>query len=112
MAQAMEMDIQEYMTSEGRVPFREWLENLRDRAARARIRIRLDRMRLGNPGDCRSLNNGIYELRVAYGPGYRIYFAWLNRTVVLLLAGGDKNSQHVDIDRATTYWNDFRARQT
>ncbi|MHB8474395.1 MAG: type II toxin-antitoxin system RelE/ParE family toxin [Gammaproteobacteria bacterium] len=103
------MDILEYMAADGRVPFREWLKDLRDRSARARIRIRLDRVRLGNLGDYRALSNGLYELRIAYGPGYRVYFALLDRSVVLLLTGADKGSQRSDIDTARTYWNDFRA---
>lgn len=86
------MDIREYVTEDGKVPFRDWLYGLRDRVARARIRIRLDRVRLGNLGDYRQLNGGLYELRIAFGPGYRVYFAMMDQAVVLLLAGGDKGN--------------------
>jgi len=106
-----DMDIQAYMRKDGTVPFRMWIDGLRDRSARARIRIRLDRVRLGNLGDHRTLGGGLYELRIDYGPGYRVYFALMDKTVVLLLAGGDKGSQRNDIATARFYWNDFRAQR-
>lgn len=64
-----------YVTSEGREPFREWLNSLRDQKARAKIRVRLDRISLGNFGDCHAVGHGVQELRIDYGPGYRVYFA-------------------------------------
>jgi putative addiction module killer protein len=101
------MDIREYLTNEGRSPFGVWLGGLRDVRTRARIRIRLDRVRLGNLGDYRSVGNGIYELRLAYGPGYRLYFGIADRTTVVLLAGGNKRTQQSDIIRAKHYWTDY-----
>ncbi len=68
------MDIREYLTHDGQSPFALWLRGLRDRRAGARIRVRLDRVRLGNLGDYRALGEGVYESRIAQGPGYRVYF--------------------------------------
>jgi putative addiction module killer protein len=80
--------------------FATWLAALRDREANARILARLDRVRLGNFGDTRSVGGGVFELRVDHGPGYRLYYARRGLTVVLLLVGGDKSTQAADIARA------------
>ncbi len=101
------MDIQEYVTRDGRSPFGAWLRSLRDVHARARIRVRLDRVRLGNLGDYRTVGNSVYELRLTYGPGYRLYFGVVDRTTLILLAGGDKGTQKRDIARARGYWADY-----
>ncbi len=101
------MDIREYVTREGCSPFGTWLNSLRDVHARARIRVRLDRVRLGNLGDYRLVGNGVYELRLSFGPGYRLYFGVLHRTTMMLLTGGDKRTQRRDIERAKTYWADY-----
>ena len=77
-----------------------WLEGLRDRRAAARIAIRIDRLRLGNPGDVKSVGGGVSEMRIDYGPGYRVYFANVGVQIVLLLCGGDKSTQARDIERA------------
>nr|VFJ63691.1 MAG: putative addiction module killer protein [Candidatus Kentron sp. FW] len=77
-----------------------WFENLRDRAAKARIDVRIRRLSLGNPGDARPVGEGISELRVDYGPGYRIYFVRRRKELIILLAGGDKSSQSQDIKQA------------
>ena len=77
-----------------------WFRRLRDRQARARIDIRIRRLSLGNPGDVRSVGRGVSELRIDYGPGYRVYFARSGEAVIVLLAGGDKGSQDRDIRRA------------
>ncbi|HFE67021.1 MAG TPA: type II toxin-antitoxin system RelE/ParE family toxin, partial [Chloroflexi bacterium] len=82
------IELLEYMTEDKRNPFREWLEGLRDRQARARIRVRLNRIRLGNFGDCKSVGAGVNELRIPHGPGYRVYFGRKGKTVVILLYGG------------------------
>jgi len=86
----------------------EWLAGLKDIKARAKIVTRLDRLALGNFGDCRSLRGGLFELRIDWGPGYRIYYALLGRTCVLLLCGGDKRKQSSDIRRAVEYLKDYR----
>lgn len=78
----------------------EWLDGLRDIRARARIQVRIERLAAGNAGDVRPVGEGVSELRIDYGPGYRVYFTRRGRDVVILLAGGDKSSQAVDIRMA------------
>ncbi|KAM3090845.1 type II toxin-antitoxin system RelE/ParE family toxin [Phormidesmis sp. 146-35] len=85
-------DIQLYTTASGKVPFTQWLEALRDIKTQTIINKRLDRVRLGNLGDHRSVGSGVYELRIDYGSGYRIYFNQIETTIVLLLCGGDKST--------------------
>lgn len=80
----------------------EWFASLRDRQARARIDARIRRLSLGNPGDVKPVGEGVSELRIDYGPGYRVYFAQRSRTLVVLLAGGDKRTQNRDIKLAQT----------
>jgi putative addiction module killer protein len=80
--------------------FSDWLAGLRDRNAKARIVLRLRRLELGNPGDVKAIGGGLSELRVDYGPGYRIYLVQRGDTVVILLCGGDKRTQKADIARA------------
>ena len=102
-------DIQRYSTPDGKVPFSEWLDSLRDLKAKFKIDRRLDRVGTGNFGDYRSVGEGVYELRVNYGPGYRVYFGQVEETIVLLLIGGDKSTQEQDIRKAKTYWTDYRS---
>ncbi len=80
--------------------FAEWIDDLRDIRGRARIQARIERLAMGNPGDAKSVGEGVCELRINYGPGYRVYFTRRGREVVLLLAGGDKSSQTRDIRTA------------
>jgi putative addiction module killer protein len=80
--------------------YAEWFENLRDRAAKTRIDIRIRRLSIGNPGDSKPVGEGVSELRVDHGPGYRIYFIQKGSVYVVLLAGGDKSSQDKDIRNA------------
>ena len=80
--------------------FDTWLRGLRDRQAKARIEVRIRRLSLDNPGQYRSLKNGINELKIDYGPGYRVYYTFRNQTLVLLLCGGDKATQDQDIKTA------------
>lgn len=77
-----------------------WFDNLRDRNARMRINIRIRRLSLGNPGDVRPIGEGVSELRIDYGPGYRVYFVQSGPALVILLAGGSKSTQNRDIKRA------------
>lgn len=100
----------EYLTEDGENPFHNWLSSRIDRAARARIRVRLNRVRLGNFGDCKPVGKGVNELRVNYGPGYRIYYGKSKKTIVILLCGGSKKSQSRDILLAQEYWADFKRR--
>jgi len=80
--------------------FSDWFARLRDREARARITVRIRRLSLGNPGDVRPVGGGVSEMRIDYGPGYRVYFVRRGDTVVILLCGGDKSTQARDIARA------------
>ena len=100
----------DYTTEDGRNPFREWLAELRDKRAAARVQARLERLRVGNFGDAKSVGKGVSELRVSYGPGYRVYYARHGEMVVVLLCGGDKSSQPGDIRDAQLYWADFKRR--
>ena len=100
-----------YSTPRGTYPFDLWLASLEDRQARARIRKRLARVRLGNLGDYKSVGEGVQELRINYGPGYRIYFARSDNQIVLLLCGGDKKTQSKDILKAKQYWADYQEKE-
>ena len=80
--------------------YRKWLDALKDQAARARILVRVDRLIHGNPGDYRNLTQGVSELKIDVGPGYRVYYAQRGDTLLLLIAGGDKSTQTKDIARA------------
>ena len=80
--------------------FASWLERLRDQRAIARIQIRIRRLSLGNAGDAKSVGDGVSELRIDYGPGYRVYFTRRNLVLVILLCGGDKDNQSRDIEKA------------
>ena len=106
----MPKELHIYVTEDGRCPFSEWLASLQNSKARAKIRVRLDRISLGNFGDCHGVGEGVRELRIDYGPGYRVYFGQLGSTIVLLLCGGDKSTQANDIDLAKHYWNEYRRR--
>lgn len=104
------IDVRRYVTRAGKDVFGEWLASLKDTRARAKIVIRIDRLSAGNFGDCKPLGQGLHELRVDWGPGYRVYYAILRKQVVLLLGGGDKRKQSSDIDRALDYLRDYKER--
>lgn len=80
--------------------FTEWFVCLRDRQARARIQSRIDRAEIGNFGDCNPVGSGVSEMRIHYGPGYRVYFVQRGKALIILLAGGDKHTQPTDITTA------------
>ena len=105
-----EQEVRVYARLDGTEPFTNWLRSLRDGKARGRIRQRIARVRLGNFGDVRSVGDGVQELRIPFGPGFRIYFGREGDSVVILLSGGDKSTQTRDIDRAKEYWRDYRSR--
>ncbi len=100
-----------YSTSEGRKPFQEWIDSLRDYDARARILVRLDRVRLGSLGDWKSVGEDVQELRIDIGPGYRVYFGQDAKSIVILLCGGRKATQRRDIADAKRYWQNYRSRK-
>lgn len=102
--------IRYYQTTLGKIPFKEWIEGLKDSKVRHRIRARLDRIELGNFGDYKALAEGISELRLQFGAGYRVYFAEQDDYFIILLCGGDKSSQGKDIETAKHYWKDLLER--
>jgi putative addiction module killer protein len=104
------IEIRRYLTRAGRIVFSEWFAELADASARARIRDRIDRLSQGNFGDSKSLGRGVYELRIPWGPGYRVYYAMIGQTCVLLLCGGDKRKQSTEIERAREYFQDYKER--
>jgi putative addiction module killer protein len=104
------VELRHYLTLSGKNVFDGWMTSLHDSRAAARIAARLDRLAAGNFGDCKPVGGGVCELRIDYGPGYRIYYAMLGRTCVLLLCGGDKRRQSADIAAALEYWKDYKRR--
>ena len=103
-------EIYYYQTALGRRSFVEWLEGLTDMQARARISARLARVAAGNPGDVEPVGEGVSELRIDWGPGYRVYFARTGKVIVLLLCGGNKSTQQKDIENAKAFYKDYRKR--
>jgi len=99
--------IQNYLRADGTSPFEDWYDSLRDAQAKNIIRLRLKRVVAGNLGDFRSVGEGVFELKIDYGPGYRAYFGEVGLTIVLLLVGGDKSTQDRDIKKAIGYWRDY-----
>lgn len=104
-------EITHYLTPEDRDVYQEWLECLADRHAKARVMTRVERLRSGNFGECRPLDSGVWELKIDWGPGYRVYYAQAGQRLVLLLVGGDKRKQASDIKTAIAYWRDWQRRQ-
>jgi putative addiction module killer protein len=104
----LETEVLVYTTHDGRCPFDDWLRALRDTRAIDKVDARIARLREGNFGDCKPVGEGVLELRVHYGPGYRIYCGRRGRAIVLLLCAGDKASQPRDIARAKRYWREHR----
>jgi putative addiction module killer protein len=103
-------DLDLYVTPDGECPFTEWLDGLRDAQGIAKIQARLARVEAGNFGDYKTLGDGVFELRIDIGPGYRVYFGQVGRIVVLLLCGGDKSTQVQDIQTAKKYWAEYEQR--
>ncbi len=106
----MEIEIEFYQDPSGRCPFDDWFESLKELNTRAKILTRLDRLRLGNFGDCKGLGDEIAELRIHYGPGIRIYYSKTGNKIMLLLCGGNKSSQSKDISRAKEYIKEYQSR--
>ncbi len=104
------MEVQIYITRDKKQPFTEWLSNLRDAKGKGVIRSRIDRLSLGGLGDCKSVGDGVWELKIDFGAGYRVYYAKSGNEIVLLLCGGIKKTQQSDIDEAKQYWADYKRR--
>lgn len=98
-----------YADEAGTEPFTDWLEGLKDKQDRRRIQTRLLRLEQGNYGDCKPVGEGVSELRLFFGPGYRVYFGEEEENIVLLLCGGDKSSQTRDIEAAKTFWKEHKS---
>jgi putative addiction module killer protein len=103
-------ELRRYRSAAGDEPFTQWLSDLPDRHARARILARLERLEAGNFGDAKFLRDGVSELRIDWGPGYRVYFGRDGRTVIVLLCGGDKRKQDADIRKAVELWQEYTNR--
>ncbi len=98
-----------YQDESGNEPFTIWFKGLKDTKGKARIDARLRRLEAGNYGDCQPVGEGVSELRVFYGPGYRVYFGEEAGHIVILLCGGDKGSQDKDIKAAKEYWKEHKS---
>ena len=103
------IEIRRYVTRGGVDVLAAWLADL-NLIAQAKVVTRIDRLALGNFGDCKPLRDGVSELRIDWGPGYRLYYAMLGRACVLLLCGGDKRKQTSDINRAIEFLEDYKER--
>ena len=103
-------EIEVYSTDGGVEPFTNWLQALKDQRAQRTVLLRIQRIRLGNFGDSKSLRGtqDVYELRIDYGPGLRVYFAKIEKKLIILLGGGNKASQEKDIDRCVSYWHVYK----
>ena len=106
-APVIEREIKKLELQNGLVPFDEWFDSLRDQKMQAAVDARLTRVRAGNFGDAKSVGGGVFELRIALGPGLRVYYGLHGQHVVILLGGGDKRSQPRDIRRAQQLWQQF-----
>jgi len=106
--EACERQVRIYRTRAGRVPYLEWIESLRDRRTKQKIDARIARVRLGNLGHTRTVGEGVTELKIDHGPGYRVYFGQDGQELVILLCGGDKSTQDADIRQARTYWTAYK----
>ena len=103
------LEVRRYLTPTGKDVVGDWLAAL-NKQTRARIAVRIDRLSSGNFGDAKLLGNGVWELRIDFGPGYRLYYGKVSRTSVLLPCGGDKRTQSSDISRAITFLKDYKER--
>lgn len=106
------IELRRYQLPDESVPVTEWLRSLRDLRARAQIEVRLRRVSAGNLGDCKPVGEGVSELRVDIGEGYRVYFGRHGQALIILLCGGNKGSQQKDITSAKTYWSDWKRKNS
>ena len=110
MKVVIEREIRIYATKDNQTPFLDWLESIKDKKLRYRIKERMDRIALGNLGDHKYLIEGVFEFRLDFGSGYRIYFGEEQKKIILLLCAGDKSTQKKDICKAVSYWKDYLSR--
>jgi putative addiction module killer protein len=103
-------EIRHYLNADGKDLYIDWLKQIRDPIAKIHIAKRVNRVEQGNFGDHKFCRDGVRELRISVGAGYRVYYAVAGTQTVLLLCGGDKRTQDVDIELAATYWNDWQRR--
>ena len=103
-------EIRHYLTTDEKDIYLDWLRKLRDVTAKIAVNRRVNRIELGNFGDHKFCRDGVWELRIDVGAGYRVYYAVAGKEIVLLLCGGDKRTQNPDIDRACEYWKDWQRR--
>ena len=108
--EAREREVLYYLPRDGQAPFRQWREHIADRATKLAVDARIARMRAGNFGDSKTLGSGVYENRIDFGPGYRIYYG-IDGPRVILLRGGDKSSQAADVESAREFWRDYKERK-
>lgn len=106
----MRYEVFHYTDANGQNSIVDWMSSLRDQRAVARIAARIERLELGLLGDCRSVKGGVSELRIDYGPGYRVYFATIQKNAIVLLCGGTKRTQQSDITEAKTRLKDWQSR--
>jgi putative addiction module killer protein len=102
--------VEYFVDADGNAVLDTWLRQLADKEASARVTTRIGRLKRGAFGDCKPLREGVWELRIDYGPGYRLYYSMTGKTIILLLCGGDKRKQNADIERAVTYLKDYKRR--
>src|SRR5450755_1658633 len=108
--EATPMTVLIYESINGTAPYSQWLDALKDIQAAAKIEVRVRRIRLGNLGHWEPVGEGVAELKIDYGPGYRVYFGRIGSTIIVLLCGGDKKTQRRDIVKAKELWLDFKER--
>ena len=104
----MTYDLNIYKPHGKKAPFEKWLESLKDKKTRQIIQTRLDRVTFGNLGDVKSVGEDVFEFRIDYGPGFRVYFSFHGQKILLLLMGGEKHSQAKDIEKAKQYLKDWK----
>lgn len=106
----MEYAIKIYATDDGKEPFREWLDSLKDSDTQAVVFQRLQRIKLGNFGDCKPIDDGLWEFRIHHKTGLRIYYARVGQRIILIIGGGDKRGQQRDINKAKKFLDDYKRR--
>lgn len=106
----MTLSVVQYVTPLGKVPYQDWLHRLKDKTAKASVIRRVLRIELGDLGDHKRVGDGVSEMRIDVGPGYRVYFGTIGNSIVVLLLAGNKSTQDRDIERAKKYWKDHQER--